>query len=1025
VSFFCTRIKTGTRLGALLALLICAPAGSALEPGKAFHDYASDSWSVEQGLPQITVLSITQDARGYLWVGTQDGLARFDGVSFQAYLPTHWIQSLVNGPDGSLWLGMNKGVAWMKDGQVHALGAARGAKDVNPQADVRALLFSGGQLLAATNMGLLRADKDGLRRDPGLPAEQLFALLDWHGALWVGGVGHLYAITGSGVKTVAAPEGAATQVTGLIAHDDSLWIGTNRGLFRYADGAWRRAAGDPTELRLAVNAFYADSDGNFWVSTNAGLARLTGEAMQQFIRAADYESAAQIESMYEDREHNLWVGTHAHGITRLWNGYTRRYSTAEGLGEPVSFSVAPAVAGGMWVGTVNGVYLLRDQRYRLAVAGADLPAPTAYTLLDDGQRLWIGTSGGLAQYEGGRVVHPPALAPLDGLIVHGLARDHTGAVWIATLDGLFRYADGALTRYGMEAGFKDVRCRLVFETHDGRILVGTLAGLYEFDGTRFNPLGADAGLADSFITSLTELKDGKLLVGTFNEDRLYLYDGAHWRVVTSDQGLPKTTPTFLTPGAAGEWLWVSGLRGIYRVRLADFLAVAEGSQKDLTVQGIVSEKGDWPGSVKAACCNGAGNSRGFFDGAEIWLPSRDGILTVDTRHVRTNEVVPEVVVESVRYSGSWHDAADNLHLPARDRDLAFRFLVVSFHNPMRVQLSYRRRGYEDDWKNLDDVTQRVVDYTNLPPGDYVFEVKGSNNAGVWAPDPASVALAIEPRYYESWWFRVLVVLGVVLLGYGLYRLQVRNLRRQREYLEQVVAERTEALRQLNRQLEDASQTDPLTGLKNRRYLGQQLPSDLAHFRRERERPGNADQVIAFAIADLDHFKDVNDNRGHFAGDALLKQVGEVLVKSVRAGHYVARWGGEEFLVVFRPMPRAEVPHVVARIHKAVSEARYELPDGEVERISCSIGFSEYPFLGNAPDRVDWEMIVNLADHALYAAKEAGRNRWYGLRPGPKFDAASIRDDLAKGLAGCIKAKKLLMLKAEPAKASAKSAKRPR
>ncbi|HLW74586.1 MAG TPA: GGDEF domain-containing protein, partial [Gammaproteobacteria bacterium] len=434
---------------------------------------------------------------------------------------------------------------------------------------------------------------------------------------------------------------------------------------------------------------------------------------------------------------------------------------------------------------------------------------------------------------------------------------------------------------------------------------------------------------------------------------------------------------------------------------------------DLVAQGIVSEEGEWPGSMRGSCCNGAGNARGFFDGAELWLPSRYGVVTVDTRRAHMNEVVPTVVVEEARYGDQWHDAAGApLRVPSRDRDLAFRFSVLSFQNPRSVQLSYRLQGYDDDWKNVDDVSRRVVNYTNLSPGDYVFEVRGSNNAGVWAPDMASLELRIEPRYYESWWFRSLAALGVLLLAWLAYRLQVRNLRRQREYLEQVVAERTEALRVLNRQLEDASQTDPLTGLKNRRYLGQQLPADLAHFRRERERPGNADQVIAFAIADLDRFKDVNDRQGHFAGDALLKQVGEVLVASVRAGHYVARWGGEEFLIVFRPMPRDEVAHVISRIHKAVGETRYELPDGSTQRISCSIGFAEYPFLAGAPDRVDWEMIVNLADHALYAAKEAGRNRWFGLRPGAKFDATSIRDDLAKGLESSIKAKKLVLVKTE-------------
>jgi len=149
-------------------------------------------------------------------------------------------------------------------------------------------------------------------------------------------------------------------------------------------------------------------------------------------------------------------------------------------------------------------------------------------------------------------------------------------------------------------------------------------------------------------------------------------------------------------------------------------------------------------------------------------------------------------------------------------------------------------------------------------------------------------------------------------------------------------------------------------------------------------------------------------------DALLRQVAERLVASVRAGHYVVRWGGEEFLIVFRPMPRDETAHVIDRVHQAVTETPFRLPGGEQIEMTLSLGYTEYPFLANAPDRVDWELLVNLADHALYAAKAAGRNRWYGLRAGPKFDARSIRDDLAKGLAACIKAGKLVLLKKEPA-----------
>ena len=996
----------------LAAALACVLPARALEPGKAFHDFAADTWSVEQGLPQITVLSMVQgNVHGYMWFGTQDGLARFDGVSFKQYLQAHWIESLAVTQDTTLWFGMNKGAGYFDHSTPKILDRARGEKDVDPQTEIRALLTVDGRLLAASASGLLRLDRDGIHRERPLPAVSLYSLLQWRGALWAGGTGKLYRITNAGVQTIAAPEGAGTQVTHLLVHDDALWAGTSRGLFRYAEpGRWQRAAGDPAELRLAINTFYNDSDGNFWVATNAGLARLSGDAMQQFLSSRDNEAVAQLDSIYEDREHNLWLGSHAHGATRLWNGYTRRYFAPEGLSEPLVWSVAPAHSGGLWVGTANGVYTLKDGAAKLAVPGTALPEPAGYVLMDDGERLWIGTHSGLTQYEGGHVNRPPVFAPLDGIFISGLLQDHSGTVWIATLDGVFRYQDGTLTRYGMESGFKDVRCRVVFETHDDKILIGTLAGLYQFDGTRFQPLGAGTEMTDEFITAVAEPRPGHLVVGVFDDTQIFTYDGSKWHTLHNAQGLPLNTPTYMTRDASGDWLWVAGLKGIYRVKLDELEAAAAGILAQFVPQPILSDQGRWSGSQRGTCCNGAGNARGYFDGGLLWLPSRGGVVSVDTRHVHVNEVVPHTVVESVRYGGQWHDDVDSgIKVPARTRDLAFRFSVLSFQNPSSVGLKYRLVGYEDDWQSVDDPTRRTVNYTNLAPGDYTFEVLGSNNAGVWSEDPASLGLRIEPYFYETWWFRVLAALVLGVLIYAGYKLQLRNLSRQRQELERMVAERTEALRQLNRQLEDASTTDPLTGLKNRRYLGQQLPADLAHFRREREKPENAQQVIAFAIADVDHFKEINDRAGHFAGDSLLKQLAERLVASVRAGHYVVRWGGEEFLIVFRPMPREETSHVVDRIHKAISEKPFLLPGGERLTMTCSIGYTEYPFLAGAPDRVDWEMLVNLADHALYAAKDAGRNRWFGLRPGPRFDPPELRDDLERGLAHAIKTKKLTLV----------------
>ena len=993
----------------LLALMV--PAAHALDPGKTFQEYVSDSWGTEQGLPQITVLAIAQDRSGYMWFGTQDGVARFDGASFRNYLPSEWVQALLVDQNGTLWAGLNKGVAVYRDHHFETLEAAPGATaDFNAHPDVRALVQQpDGTLLAASGAGLLRVSSAGLAPDPGLIAQPLFSLLYAQGALWAGGEGMLYEQRAGAWQSHPAPGGADTRIQRLCLYQNALWAGTSRGLYRYTADGWQRLAGDPAELHLAINACFVDSAGNFWVATNAGLARVYDAQLAEFVPAGTRAAAAQVEALAEDREHDLWIGTHAHGVMRLWNGFGRRFTTPEGLGDTLVWSLTPAANGGLWVGTANGVYWLHQGRFVSVIPGGDLPEPDANTLLDDGEMLWVGTKTGVAVYYHGRVRTPAVLAPMATSSVQGMLRDHNGVYWFATSRGLYRYADAKLQHFGESAGLTDPRCRLLYETRDGRLLVGTLSGLYQFENGHFLPLGQGTELSHAFVTAITELANGWLLVGTFHEHKLYLYDGTHWRALTAAEGLPANTASYMTADAAGQWLWVGGIRGIYRLGIASLTALVHGSGSRLDTQWIMTERGDKPGSAPGYCCNGTGNAHGLFQDGQLWLPTRDGVVMIDTTHISFNTVVPDVVVEGVRFDGTWqHNDGKPLRVPPRYRDLSFRFSVLSFQNPDSVSLLYRLAGYDPHWQQLEDVMNRRVNYTNLPPGDYSFEVRGSNNAGVWNPVTASLGVVLEPYFYETLWFWVLLALGVLLLVYAGYRLQVRHLRRQRLQLEHTVAERTEALRKLNQQLEEASQTDPLTGLKNRRYLAQQLPLDMAQFRRELNREGGRDQAMVFAALDLDHFKDVNDRYGHFAGDEILKQFAAALQEIVRAGHYLIRWGGEEFLIVFRAMPRAETEQVIARVHATLGTRCFTTPGSGQLALRCSIGFVEHPFVPGQPDTVDLETLFNMADQALYAVKSGGRNGWAVLRPGPNFNAASLREDLHRGLLGLLLRRKLLL-----------------
>ncbi len=241
-----------------------------------------------------------------------------------------------------------------------------------------------------------------------------------------------------------------------------------------------------------------------------------------------------------------------------------------------------------------------------------------------------------------------------------------------------------------------------------------------------------------------------------------------------------------------------------------------------------------------------------------------------------------------------------------------------------------------------------------------------------------------------------MVAGLCALVYGGFRLQRRSHERQRAALEQQVAERTEQLHVANLALELASQTDPLTGLHNRRYLSNQIPADLAFYEREHRRSGGDDNTLLFALVDIDHFKRINDTYGHRAGDRVLQQVSEVLRRQVRTGDYLVRWGGEEFLLVCRPSTRQFVPVLGERIRRAIAGHSFDLGDSVHVKLTCSIGLSESGLYLNGQHSVGWEQLVELADAALYWVKANGRNGWAALRPDAEVDFAALIEKLHLG-----------------------------
>jgi len=974
----------------LLVWLLCfgaAPAW-ALDPQKAFHDYVRDTWGVLNGLPQSTVLSIAQDADGYLWVGMQSGLGRFDGVRFLSYtpnstpeLPGETVQALHRDRAGRLWIGTYKGLASYKDGHFERW---RAPDDLH--LNVRDLAeLPDGRMVVATDRGLFQPQDGQLVADPRF-AGSIASVLVSPDFLWVGYKGGVYRASADQVVSLELPADAAhAEVTRLLATGGRLWAGSDDGLFELQRGHWIRSMVAPQVARSPIGVLFQDHDQNLWIGAHSGLARIHGGRLTEWLPRDAKVTVPDYRSAFEDHEGSLWLGSRGDGVTRLWNGWVKRISVEQGLNEAIVWSVAKDPDGErLWVGTDNGLSVLERGQIREVLPGSALPHPNAYTLLAESGHLWIGTRRGVSLLQDGRLSPMAALDRLAGLQVSGILRARDGALWFATDGGVFRL-DGTSMEAIPGPGQEVVRARGLLQTHDGRIVVGTQQGLMQIEQGQLVPFSPAENLPSAIdVMSLYEFEDGTLLVGTLSERLLFLHRG-RWTEFTAAQGAPPGAAFFITEDHDG-YLWLGGLRGLFRIEREALMALVEGRGGHAASEQLLNARNERFGGQAGQCCNGAGNAKGALDGSRLWLPTRDGLVAVQTDRIEHNPQPPQVHIERMLLADRELDTPrDNreLELQLGVRDMSLEFTALSFQNPASVRLLYRLDGYDTRWYEVDDYKKRATRYTNLPPGHYRFEVRASNNADVWNAQVAELRFFVPPRFHETWWFKLLLALAAMLAVLVINSVRMRVELRRRRQLEEMVKARTDELQRANQRLQEASTTDSLTGLRNRRFLIDQLPADLAFYLRKADRADEAPNSMAFALLDIDHFKNINDTLGHAAGDRVLQQLAELLVTTLRQADYIVRWGGEEFLLILRPMPIDEIPSIIERIRGSVATYPFETATQQTLRLSCSIGFVEMPLLSRL-NRLNlekgWQNLLELADHALYSVKRGGRNGWAGYRP---------------------------------------------
>jgi diguanylate cyclase (GGDEF)-like protein len=354
-------------------------------------------------------------------------------------------------------------------------------------------------------------------------------------------------------------------------------------------------------------------------------------------------------------------------------------------------------------------------------------------------------------------------------------------------------------------------------------------------------------------------------------------------------------------------------------------------------------------------------SRSRMGDGRLLFGSPEGLLVVRPRDLRDWTFAPRVAATSLQVDGAPRPISSALTLASSERGFRLDFASLDFTAPQRNLYRYRLEGYDLAWISA-DATQRSLTYTNLSPGNYTLRVQSTNRARVWSPHELRIPVTVLPAFYETGWFRASCVALAVAMAYAAYRLRIRRLSLRALELQRQVDERTAELRTAYARIEEASLTDPLTGLRNRRFLEREIGADL-----ELASRGHGDLIVL--LCDLDHFKSVNDTYGHAAGDAVLAATAETLRKALRVSDYAVRWGGEELLAVARFIDRREASKIAEKVRAAIAEQEIVLDDGTQLGCTCSIGVAAWPS-GN----LSWEQVIHLADEALYEAKQSGRNR---------------------------------------------------
>jgi PAS domain S-box-containing protein len=817
----CRHISVVPMLASYLVYLLAGAATvHALSPSLDVSQYAHTAWTTEDGSLKGGVRCIAQSPDGYLWLGTEFGLLRFDGVRFipwnpppGQHLPSSNIWSLVAARDGTLWIGTVEGLVRWKDGILTAYAELAKQNVLTLLEDREGTVWAGTFRVPKGKLCAIQREGVKCYGDDGSLGQWVWSLYeDRGGQVWVGAETGLWRCKPGPPKRYPLPHPIETpqamlagdERTGMLAIGERIWQLVDEKITDY------RIPMPPGRV-MPVNMF-RDRDGGLWVGTlQRGLLHVYQGRTSVFAQN-DGLSSDHVLTFFEDREGNVWVGT-ADGLDRFRDTSVFSVSEKQGLSSASVMSVLVARDNSVWLSTLDGLNRWHDGRvtiYWPASAGAKesarmpatqqtrsvsyaagekpavtettdpgLPDNTVGSLYEDQRgRIWVSTPKGIARFENGRF---SVVKEVPGGWVNAITGDSNGGVWISDQDrGLEHWIEGKVvervpwSRFGGNV----VASSVIPDPLTGGLWLGFFQGgvVHFKDGQIRESYGQSEGLGNGRVMGLQLDNDGTLWAAT--EGGLSRIKGGRIVTLNSSNGLPCDTVHWAVTVDASLWMYTAcGLLRVARSELESWT-----SNPTRSIQFTRLGRGD---GVRIRALLGGYTPRvsQSADG-RLWFADRQTVSVLDPRHLALNNTAPPVHIEQLTADAKSYNPRAGLRLPARVHDLTIDYTALSFAVPEKVRFRYKLEGQDPDWREV--VNDREVQYSNLAPGTYTFRVLACNNSGVWNQQGDTLEFVIPPAWYQTNWFRALCAVIVLALVWAVYQLRVRQLRQQFKKLQDVI-----------------------------------------------------------------------------------------------------------------------------------------------------------------------------------------------------------------------------------------------